>query len=75
MDREALAEFQQSNDALMASQTLKRAFTTDVLPILAQARHRIGAAIDPLAAYRSSGYRKACAASRPPSKGVRSGIM
>ena len=75
VDREALAGFQESNDALMASQTLKRAFTTDVSPILAQARNSIGAAIDPLAAYRSSGYRKACAESRPLPRRAGSGIV
>jgi len=75
VNREALAGFQESNDALMASQTLKRAFTTDVSPILAQARNSIGAAIDPLAAYRLSGYRKACAGSRPLARRAGSGIV
>ena len=32
VDREALAEYQQANDPLMALQTLKQAFTTDVAP-------------------------------------------
>ena len=35
VDRAALAEYQEQNDALMALQTLKDAFTTDVAPILA----------------------------------------
>ena len=48
---------QETNDALMASETLKRAFRTDVEPILAMARLEKGAAIDPVAAYRASGYR------------------
>ena len=46
----------------MAAQTLKRGFTTDVSPILAQARVTKGAAIDPVGAYRKSGYRAKCAA-------------
>ena len=75
VDREVLAGFQDSNDVLMAAQTLKRAFTTDVAPILARARQKAGAAIDPVAAYRSSGYRAACAARRPPTSGSRSGIV
>jgi L-rhamnose isomerase/sugar isomerase len=75
VDREALAGLQESNDVLMAAQTLKRAFTTDVAPILAQARYKVGAAIDPIVAYRSSGYRKRCAESRPVAKGARSGIV
>lgn len=65
VDREALAHWQQENDALRAAQTLKRAFTTDVQPILARARQRNGAAIDPIAVYRQSGYRAACRTARP----------
>jgi L-rhamnose isomerase / sugar isomerase len=68
VDRTALDQYQQDNDALMAAQTLKRAFTTDVQPILAQARLIKGAAIDPIAAYRQSGYRAACAERRPAQK-------
>jgi L-rhamnose isomerase / sugar isomerase len=75
VDRKALAEYQESNDALMAAQTLKRAFTTDVSPLLARARERKGAAIDPISAYRRSKYRAACAERRPPAGGARSGIV
>ena len=65
VDRVALAGFQDANDPLMASQALRRAFATDVAPILAMARSRKGAALDPLATYRASLYRAAAAASRP----------
>ncbi len=65
VDREALAHYQSANDAAMALQTLKQAFTTDVSPILAMARYRGGGAIDPVAAYRASGYRRRKAAERP----------
>jgi L-rhamnose isomerase/sugar isomerase len=75
VDRAALDSYQQDNDALMAAQTLKRAFTTDVQPILAQARLRKGAAIDPIAAYRNSGYRANCAAQRPAQKSFGGGIV
>ncbi|HET6629986.1 MAG TPA: L-rhamnose catabolism isomerase [Woeseiaceae bacterium] len=75
VDRDALAGFQESNDVLMAAQTLKRAFTTDVNPILARARELNGAAIDPVAAYRNSGYRARCASRRPAAGGSRSGIV
>ena len=75
VDRDALARFQDANDALMATQTLKRAYTTDVTPILARARIKTGAAIDPIGAYRSSGYRKACAIIRSHPGGTRSGII
>ena len=65
VDRSALEAYQESNDAVMALQTLKQAFTTDVAPILATARRRAGGAIDPIAAYRMSGYRRQAAAQRP----------
>jgi L-rhamnose isomerase/sugar isomerase len=44
---------------------LKRAFTTDVSPILATARLRSGGAIDPVAMYRTSQYRKRKTEERP----------
>lgn len=69
VDRERLADYQDSNDALMATQTLKRAYTTDVTPLLARARELRGAAIDPVATYRASGYRAACARRRPAAAG------
>jgi L-rhamnose isomerase/sugar isomerase len=75
VDRTALAGFQQANDALLAAQTLKRAFTTDVQPILVRARLLRGAAIDPVGAYRSTGYRARCALRRPASGGSGSGIV
>jgi L-rhamnose isomerase/sugar isomerase len=75
VDREALAGYQERNDALMAAQTLKRAFTTDVTPILAMMRMRKGAAIDPIATYRASGYRQGCAEKRLATAGSRSGIV
>jgi L-rhamnose isomerase / sugar isomerase len=75
VDRDALAAHQEANDALMASQALRRAFTTDVGPILATARRRKGAAIDPVAAYRASGYRASVAAERPARMGGGGGIV
>lgn len=75
VDRPELEGFQHANDALMASQVLKRAFRTDVEPILAMARKRKGAAIDPVAAYRKSGYRNQVASIRPTSAGGGGGIV
>ncbi len=75
VDRKALESYQDSNDALMANQTLKRAFTTDVGPILAKARLVKGGAIDPIGTYRASGYRQRVTAERPPSGGSSSGIV
>ncbi len=75
VDRAALRAHQESNDALMASETLKTAFRTDVEPILAMARLEKGAAIDPVAAFRSSGYRAQAAARRPKVSGAGGGIV
>jgi L-rhamnose isomerase/sugar isomerase len=75
VDREALDGFQQANDPLMASQTLKQGFTTDVQPILATARARKGAAIDPVAVYRASGYRETVTRIRPAKTGGGGGFV
>ncbi len=75
VDRQALSSFQESNDALMATQTLKDAFRTDVEPILAMARLRSGGAIAPVAAYRASGYRAKVAGERPAVSGGSGGII
>jgi len=75
VDRDVLNDHQERNDALMAAQTLKRAFTTDVLPILAKARADKGGAIHPIGAYRASGYRAKVARERPAAKGGGGGIV
>lgn len=75
VDREALSAYQEANDPLMALQTLKQAFTTDVSPILATARLRAGGAIDPIAVYRSSGYRRHAAGTRPSATRSSAGII
>jgi len=75
VDRAALAEHQEHNDAMLALLTLKSAFQTDVEPILATARHRAGGAIDPVGLYRASGYRQRAAEARPATASVSSGIV
>jgi L-rhamnose isomerase/sugar isomerase len=75
VDRAALREAQDGNDAILALQTLKQAFTADVAPILAMARHRAGGAIDPVAAFRASGYRRRTAEERPTSERRGAGIV
>jgi len=75
VDRSALENYQEANDALMATQTLKAAFTTDVEPILAMARHEKGAAINPVAAFRKSAYRATVASARPAASGGGGGIV
>jgi L-rhamnose isomerase / sugar isomerase len=64
VDRVALEEYQQGNDVLMAEMVLQRAFSTDVGPIVAEARRRGGGALDPVATFRASGYRAAMADER-----------
>ncbi len=75
VERDALTRYQQANDVLMAHRTLKRAFTTDVEPILAMARLRSGGALDPIGVFRASGYRTRKAAERPAAAASRSGIV
>ncbi|SMF06867.1 L-rhamnose isomerase / sugar isomerase [Alteromonadaceae bacterium Bs31] len=75
VDREALYAYQESNDALMASNTLKAAFNTDVSSILAMARADNGGAISPIEAFRDSHYRSEAAKARPASGQSGSGIV
>ncbi len=75
VDRKALDDYQEANDALMASETLKRAYRADVEPILAEARRSAGGAIDPVATYRASGYRRKVATERPASVAGGGGII
>ncbi len=75
VDRGALDAAQDANDALMATQALKRGFETDVTPILQRVRLDAGGAIDPVAAYRASGYRQRVAKDRPAAVGGGGGIV
>jgi L-rhamnose isomerase / sugar isomerase len=76
VDRKALQKAQDKCDPITAMTLLKQAFTTDVAPILAMARYRAGGAIDPIATYRASGYRRQKAGERPPIIGASaSGIV
>ena len=75
VDRKVLEGCQEDNDALMASETLKTAFRTDIEPILAMARLESGGAVAPVATYRKSGYRAKVAAERPAVAGGGGGIV
>ncbi|MEP1588783.1 MAG: L-rhamnose catabolism isomerase [Tateyamaria sp.] len=75
VDRAALEGFQNDNDALMATTTLKQGFRTDVEPILAMARLENEGAIDPVMTYRASGYRAQVAQVRPAVSGAGGGIV
>jgi L-rhamnose isomerase/sugar isomerase len=75
VDRARLAEAQRSNDALGAAEILRAAFRTDVDPLLAHLRRQRGGALDPLGAYRASGWRARKAKERPAVGGSKAGIV
>jgi L-rhamnose isomerase/sugar isomerase len=75
IDAAKLEKCQEGNDALLALQTLKEAYETDVGPLLAEARRRAGGAIDPVATYRASGHRARCAERRPAARRTSGGIV
>jgi L-rhamnose isomerase/sugar isomerase len=75
VDRGRLQAAQQANDVIEARRALTVAYETDVSPILAAARAQQGGAIDPIAAYRESGYRQRKAQERPQDSTRRSGIV
>ena len=58
VDHAALEGYQDAGDVLMAERTLKDAYESDVRPLVAEARLRAGGAVDPIAAFRTSGYRQ-----------------
>lgn len=74
VDRAALHQAQNDNDTMMAFQALRRAYRTDLSPIVAMARVEAGGAIDVLDAYRASGWRARKAQERKP-VGLGAGIV
>ena len=56
VDRAALVEAQAEGDAVGCEEILRMAYDIDVRPLLAVVRQELGAAADPLSAYRRSGY-------------------
>lgn len=64
VDREELREAQERNDPAWAGEILHRAFRSDVRPLVAEARRRNRAALQPLLAFRTIGYRAATVAER-----------
>jgi L-rhamnose isomerase/sugar isomerase len=75
VDRHELADAQHRCDAIAALACLKRAFHTDVTPLVAMARFRDGGAIDPIATYRASGYRAQKTRERPAQTSAAAGIV
>ena len=57
VDRKELAEAQNNNDVVRAQEILQAAFRTDTRAIVAEARLRSGAALDPLGIFRSENIR------------------
>ena len=64
VDREALAAAQAEGDVLGGHELLLDAFRTDVRPLCAQARAALGAAEDPVAAFRSGDWQARAIAQR-----------
>jgi L-rhamnose isomerase/sugar isomerase len=58
VNRPKLRDAQQSNDVVTAQEILQDSFRTDLRPLVAEARFRAGAALDPLALYRSAQVRQ-----------------
>lgn len=57
VDRDALREAQASNDVARAQEVLQWAFRTDVRPLVAEARLRAGAALNPIQLFRELNVR------------------
>lgn len=64
VDRKALAAHQEKGEIVDAENLLKKAFNTDVTPLLAEWRSSKGLETDPLEAYRKSGYGQQIAKER-----------
>ena len=64
VDRPALSEARNAGDILAAHRLLLNAYSTDVRPLCAKAREDSGAAADPIAAFKESGYAQKVADER-----------
>ena len=64
IDRKKLEAAQATNDVVQAQEILQHAFRTDVRPLVAEARLRSGAALDPISLFRSLDVRKKLIAER-----------
>ena len=58
VDRKALEIAQDENDVVKAQEILQNAFRTDVRALVAEARLRSGAALNPVGLYRNLAVRK-----------------
>jgi L-rhamnose isomerase/sugar isomerase len=57
-DSKALRQARHDNDVVKAQEILQDAFRTDVRPLVAEARLRAGAALDPIALFRKEKIRE-----------------
>ncbi len=64
VDRIALTQAQEANDVTLAQEILQNAFRTDLRALVAEARLRSGAALNPLALYRQQKIREKLIAER-----------
>jgi len=70
VDHAALAEARHAGDLLGAHRLLLAAFATDVRPLCAKVREDLGAAADPIAAFKKSGYAEKVAEERGEGAGI-----
>ena len=73
VDRDALTEAQGEGDVLRGHEVLLDAYRSDVRPLCARARAQAGAAEDPIAELRASGYVERIAAERGTTETVAGG--
>jgi len=59
VDKRALAAAQDANDVALAQEILQQAYRTDVRPLVAEARLRAGAALQPIRLFRDQKVRQA----------------
>ncbi len=64
VDRDALREAQRTGDIVGAEMILRAAYDRDVTPLLVSVREEMGVPVDPLEAYRKSGYQEKIAKER-----------
>ena len=58
VQRDKLAQVQAAGEVLESHSMLNDAYNTDVRPLLCQVREEMGVPVDPIAAYRASGYEQ-----------------
>jgi L-rhamnose isomerase / sugar isomerase len=69
--KDKLKTAQENNDVAAAQEILQSAFRTDLRPLVAEARLRAGAALDPLSLFRTTQVRKQLIAERGYDEGFR----